>query len=662
MRDDVRVRLQLLSGAWLPEEMSVERTIDQQPEHLLMLASLQFARLQKTLAEMGLAQVLDSALFLAGATPMAELRSEPIAQELAALDELLERASAAAIAVGSAHSVHESGHLLVLVRVVADALGMRSSSPTAAARILDNARNITVAREAAVRYHDECPPRPVVWPTEILQPPGGHEDAREIADVLPHAWVVCGLSIDRTRNLLFLTRYERGRAPAVLCLPMRALPAGLSDDPSGTVFDNAYAQMAAIIAESDQTMRVANECISDADKLQWWQQRTELDRRLGALLRSIEDEWLGGFRSLLLPIGAFAVGDPEAVGKVICACAESHVPMTNGVALADDVCRFVAYAARDADSDDWLDVCAMLLDMLCYRGGSMCSEDGISRFAADLKLALATDDQPTDAAAPRHLVLVLDKHAQQIPWESLPCLRSHSVSRVPSLSFLQQRLSKLQRSPPRLAGPLFDTLKGEKPALLAGSPAGVRVDGSHVYYVLNPAGDLARTQQNFEAYVRASSTWTGAIGRAPMDHELAQALASESAVLYFGHGGGEQYVSRARLRALPQCSVALLLGCSSGRLRPLGEYDAAGTALDYMVAGCPALLANLWDVGDKDIDRFAKSLLAKWGLGQVGVLGGTKTPGNMSLSEAVSEARGACRMPFLTGAAPVVYGIPAYIE
>ena len=43
-----------------------------------------------------------------------------------------------------------------------------------------------------------------------------------------------------------------------------------------------------------------------------------------------------------------------------------------------------------------------------------------------------------------HVVLILDKDLQCLPWESIPTLRKHSVSRMPSIDALmwQLRLAK----------------------------------------------------------------------------------------------------------------------------------------------------------------------------------------------------------------------------
>jgi separase len=76
--------------------------------------------------------------------------------------------------------------------------------------------------------------------------------------------------------------------------------------------------------------------------------------------------------------------------------------------------------------------------------------------------------------------------------------------------------------------------------------------------------------------------------------------------LYFGHGSAEQYIARAALRRLARCAGSLLMGCSSGRLRGGGGggglgggYEPSGAIWSYLLAGCPAAVANLWDVTDR---------------------------------------------------------------
>ena len=55
--------------------------------------------------------------------------------------------------------------------------------------------------------------------------------------------------------------------------------------------------------------------------------------------------------------------------------------------------------------------------------------------------------------------------------------------------------------------------------------------------------------------------------------------------------------------------VLLMMGCSSGFLRPRGQYDPDGMVLNFCQTGARAVVANLWDVTDGDIDKFTISML-----------------------------------------------------
>lgn len=74
----------------------------------------------------------------------------------------------------------------------------------------------------------------------------------------------------------------------------------------------------------------------------------------------------------------------------------------------------------------------------------------------------------------------------------------------------------------------------------------------------------------------------------------------------------------------------------------------------------PTLVANLWDVTDKDIDKFAQSVFDDLALTPEGVKN-RRAEGQVSVVKAVAKAREACKLKYLTGAAPVVYGIPFYL-
>lgn len=83
------------------------------------------------------------------------------------------------------------------------------------------------------------------------------------------------------------------------------------------------------------------------------------------------------------------------------------------------------------------------------------------------------------------------------------------------------------------------------------------------------------------------------------------------------------------------------------------------------------MVANLWDVTDRDIDRFSQALLRRW-MGQEGdqqdntstamSASGTQVVHTATtVSGAVSRSRAACKLPHLIGAAPVCYGLPVAV-
>lgn len=117
-----------------------------------------------------------------------------------------------------------------------------------------------------------------------------------------------------------------------------------------------------------------------------------------------------------------------------------------------------------------------------------------------------------------HIFLVLDKNLQGFPLESLPILRGRPISRIPSITTLIDWLSlakarNQQQNEPHSRQELADR---------------VEVDPTKVYYVLNPEGDLKRTEQTFTPWLQSMRKvgWNGIIGRRPTEFELSRALSN----------------------------------------------------------------------------------------------------------------------------------------
>uniref|UniRef100_V5ESS4 separase n=1 Tax=Kalmanozyma brasiliensis (strain GHG001) TaxID=1365824 RepID=V5ESS4_KALBG len=343
---------------------------------------------------------------------------------------------------------------------------------------------------------------------------------------------------------------------------------------------------------------------------------------------------------------------------------------------------------------------------------------------------VAIDEE--EQAQDHHIFLVLDKDTAIFPWESMPILRNRAVSRIPSMAFLQDRielakvfcqkaevgqddqemdeleLSPLQKGKHAARSALRSPTKGsrttkatslgsksqtqvDEPAASAASDSAWQValrngklfslSQRKTFYLLNPGGDLLQSQDRFEPWLKqrgASQGWKGIVGRQPIVDELPDALSSSDLVLYFGHGGAEQFIRQSKVRELQRCAVAMLWGCSSAMLHDNGEFDRTGTPLNYMCAGAPAMVGNLWDMTDRELDSVCEGVFGRLGLMEAkeraevkpaarnikldrkGNLEATRRPTEMSLARAVAESRNDCRLPYLTGAATVVYGVPVY--
>ena len=129
------------------------------------------------------------------------------------------------------------------------------------------------------------------------------------------------------------------------------------------------------------------------------------------------------------------------------------------------------------------------------------------------------------------------------------------------------------------------------------------------------------------------------------------------------------------------------MGCSSAALTEEGEFESHGVPNDYLHAGAQAVVGTLWNVTDKDIDRFSMKVLEEWGLFEQEGVEENKSPikkgakgrarpkivpvkkgsssnrkGKTSLDQAIAVGREACLLRYLNGAAPVVYGVPVFLK
>ncbi|EKM75331.1 hypothetical protein AGABI1DRAFT_80074 [Agaricus bisporus var. burnettii JB137-S8] len=510
---------------------------------------------------------------------------------------------------------------------------------------------------------------------------------------LPSNWTVIHINVTEDKNTLFVSRQEGGPDGdgLVFSVPLRSRrDTGNGDDEEDYLsFDNAIEELREIVRLSDEGTKAAIHVKPDDDEARaaWWKQRAELDSRLKTLLENIEFCWFGAFKTILSPKCKASSEDIielrsgfEKVFKRSFGIREKKRPGTHRktpsqprsqsfsqVQLDDSLLRCFSTLSPKCQDEELEDMIYFILDLYQFHGVAIpTSEVDITQMVVDVRMVLEEHSVKTRGskrsgkqsgvagqADDEHVFLVLDKNLQGLPWESIPILRGRSVSRIPSVDFLLDRLEYVEMR------------RRTQPSSDKQTSVGAVVDPRKGYFILNPSGDLRRTQERFQDWAKGmkEAGWDGVIGKPVSEQQFENALRQRDLVVYFGHGGGEQYLRTYKVRRLQSCAATMLWGCSSGALREMGDFDRTGTANAYMLAGCPTLVANLWDVTDRDIDKFCQTVFDKIQLNPENVRawnGSTNTP-NMSLVSAVAHARSACKLKYLTGAAPVVYGIPFYL-
>ncbi|KAG9302696.1 hypothetical protein G9A89_005170 [Geosiphon pyriformis] len=505
----------------------------------------------------------------------------------------------------------------------------------------------------------------------------------QFIDILPPHWTICTISIDTEFEEMYICRLHQKNQPLILRLPLIRQPN--QEGQENFSYETMIAELNDIINASNVTMRAGKAYETIKEKTEWWNKRKELDERLQQLLANIENCWLGGFKVNEIERN-LSVDDSttksmmykfkskietiisKVVQNLICKKSKDQTSKKSpsfDIDIDVELCKVFFDLGQEASAEDIEDFLYFLLDTYHYNGVPIAYDEvNMNQLIADVQdiinsfSAFKPIDTEKQKGATEHIILILDKSVQMIPWESLPCLRTRPISRLPSLTFLRDRILLAQ----------------EKNVQKPGVWAEHTIDRRKVFYVLNPSQDLKNTEKEFKNFLQSYETWDGVIGRAPILQECKNGLANNDLYIYFGHGSGDQYIRGPQVRQLDRCAVTLLMGCSSGYLKPAGEFDPTGTALSYIMSGCPALVGTLWDVTDKDIDRYSKALFQEWGLDPK-ISPSNKTTSNVNISqrqnlqpehqislvEAVSMVRDNCVLKYLNGAAPVVYGIPCYL-
>ncbi|KAK0129619.1 hypothetical protein ONS96_000183 [Cadophora gregata f. sp. sojae] len=620
--------------------------------------------------------------------------------------EHLTEIQAMAVAVAPISVVHTASALLNSVAILLSAAGQvkgRSlAHPGLASSSIENARTLALRRERKAIRGDPAPSKldDLTWPklptsdsrrTSIAHSSDLSKFQRDYVDIIPKPWTVVSIALSDSKQELSITKLQAGHSPFVLRLPL-GRHNSMDADEEVFGFEQGHAELLEIIEMANESAHDAVGKTGREAKTAWWEERESLDLRLRDLLENIEKVWLGGFTGIFSQharrpelLARFQKSFQNILDRHLPSRRKSGRKVAGPRITLDSRILDLFIGLGDASdeqcdfSEPLTDLLYFVVDVLQFHGElNAYAEIDFDSIVIEMHDALRAYYSAVHASGQvdegRHTILILDKALHSFPWESLPCMDGLAVSRLPSLGCLRERILTQQK----------DTAADEN------APEGHYISRSNASYILNPGGDLKHTQSVFQKPLQSLNLTSNITNRAPSEEEFKETLESKDLLLYFGHGSGAQYIRAREIKRMEKCAVTVLMGCSSGALVERGEFEPYGTPVNYMHAGCPALVATLWDVTDKDIDRFAMRTFEWWGLfegeggsgGSSSGVGGRKGKGkererdkkaeskekigggngSVSLVEAVAKARGACHLRYLNAAAVCVYGVPVYFR
>lgn len=428
-------------------------------------------------------------------------------------------------------------------------------------------------------------------------------------DAIPNTWCVVSIDYCELSDELVFFRYNNGAHT------LKRVPLCRNTTHKDTLtFEQCVEDFRAIIKRSDLSTRseTTSSVVTKEQRQDWWRTRFFLDLLLKELIEKVEVQWLGGFTGLFQ--GTSDVDWFLLESEVNCAIEGRSVSR-------DDIhLCLAAFSAQDGRSEEKIE------DILAHSCGKLAES-----VRAKLTAIFAKWSRKYQSWS-EHLVIIPSATCAFFPWESLTSMNGMSVSRMPSMRAL------------------VDSLLSCPASMLVFDNGG----SENLYYLINPEGDLKRTEANFAAMFSARD-WKGSVGTPPQPGQLLSDLLRSDLFIYLGHGGCEQFIRTSDM--LKQTCTggrlppSLLIGCSSGALSYNGLLEPHGNVYNWLNGGAPMMVVNLWDVTDKDIDTFSLSVMERWGL-----VGNEASAQN--ICQAVTQSRQRCTLKYLNGCAPVVYGLP----
>ncbi|KAI6648865.1 Separin-like [Oopsacas minuta] len=447
-------------------------------------------------------------------------------------------------------------------------------------------------------------------------------------------WTILTISWPKKGDNLFITRLRNGRPPILLKIPILQLTPPKFDSKNWQQNTNELKSLEDILSSIFDLLHEASKPENIVNKSKWWVSRTKANTALSETLSQIESEWFSLWKGIFL--GKISISQ-EFVSTSVKELIQFIQTIIDIPPFQYELCSELFEVILESYPLLKRAQMELILPQIfpdLEQNNCKIISKKIAIISEELyeKIADFLDKfECTPQSVPRgHIFLILDPYLHRIPWENLPILSTQSVSRIPSLHFLFMLTHKY-------------------------SPHS-NIDLTNGFYVLNPQGDLLKCENDFQKLFR-SLKWDGVAGEPP--EGLIDSVSKHDLYVYCGHGSGSEYINKDKLLNIKGRAFTMLMGCSTSRLSIEGPYEYPNMLLLLLLAGFPTIIGTLWFVTDSEINLFTKKLIQE-------IVKNTNlrfTQGldrSNTLSMAFHQARLSCKLRYITGAAPIIYGLPLY--
>ncbi|KAL6738388.1 hypothetical protein Aduo_011940 [Ancylostoma duodenale] len=434
---------------------------------------------------------------------------------------------------------------------------------------------------------------------------------KKMVEKLPTDFTIVQLAMSHDGSL-HLIKMHKDREPIIMPLAPK------------TKVESVKSMMDKIIEDNTRTSSLGK---VTKDAKAFWAARRSVDGDLKNLIPRVQDILLGAAAPLVLPSLCL-----NRKGLMMAKCLVSASQSSDGSTLSLSYAKELVSLATKLEKLEWSHV----VERMCDFVGLSSRKEAVQELYSKIRVAVASGGVTTDSG-PCYTFMIICPDLTTFPWEVIPVFRnSPYVARIPAVHTLFQTLRMRKKVP-------------------------VAVNASNAFYILDPDNNLGDTQRRITDYV-SKFGWNGVVGKVPDPDVVKEALRARDVFFYMGHGSGSRYFSRRVISENVINAVSVLMGCGSVKLTPYGwGMDGKSAVYDYTVAQCPSVVGCLWTVTDGEIDRYFMALVDLC-FSFDGNRTLTGTDGGDSrlrvLVEAMHRARARCKLPYLTGASVVSYGIP----